>query len=371
MSIHRFSGSSPRVLALATVLCVAVASEATAQRVIPGFGRIDQSDVTGPSVTSSDLANTAFGEPGTVQNIECAVGWGLRDATYSATQRFASASGGSGTALDNLQSVLLDDAGADPAAAALTSGLTANNAGARRPAARLVSELEGLFAELQEMDPRSAGATAATQIHLAVGHFNDLVDASSPAFLASPPEEFTAIRSVLAELVEGAAENEGRVGDPNHVDDRGFACAPVVTPAVTVTVAPAERPIEICMLRPTGEFEWVAAMYAPETGDTTVTVAGDRRPLTASFPERGRNAAGASWMLTQQEIDYNGSKYLPYGLPRTVEPEHVRRVGEHQGVSVFTLRDEAATAEFIYFPVSEGCEVQPFRRAEQVRQVRG
>lgn len=367
MSIERFAFGWSRaalVLALAVAVC---GTEAHAQRVIPGFPRIDQSDVTGPSVTSGDLAGL-FAEPGTVQNVTCPVAWGIRDAEFAAAERLSTAGNGTGVAFTTLETLLTSEA-ADAEEEAIAAALSQQNTRARAQARRLASVLEGLFHTLDGMDPRAPGTAGPSQMHLAIGRFNEFVRASSVEFLSAPPEEFTTIRTILSELAAGAMENEGREALPEIVDDRGLACAPAV--ATYTTVAPPERQIEICVLTPPGDFAWVPARVNPTTGDTTVAIDGQRVAFSATQPARGAHAGDAEWRLSQEEIEFGGARYLTYGLYRSVQPEDVRRVGEYEGVPVYILQGEGEPAEYIYIPVSSGCEVQPYRRAEEVRSVRG
>src|SRR5690348_15114729 len=63
-------------VAAALLALAAGAGSAAGQKVIPGFARVNQSDITGPSVTSSDMVTF---EPGTVQSMNCAGAWGLLD----------------------------------------------------------------------------------------------------------------------------------------------------------------------------------------------------------------------------------------------------------------------------------------------------
>lgn len=364
MSTHRIGGPLSRIGVCLLAAGLLGVSQAEAQRVIPGFPRVDQSDVSGPSVTSGDLAG-AFAEPGTVQNVTCPVAWGIRNAEFAALERFDADRDAAASALETL----LTTAEADAAEEAVAAALTERNRGARGEARRLASALEGLFYVLDDMDPRSPGTAGPTQMHLAVGRFNEFVRASSVEFLSAPPEEFTTIRTILSELAAGAMENEGREALPEIVDDRGFACAPAV--ATYTTVAPPERQIEICVLTPPGDFAWIPASVNPTTGDTTVAVDGQRVAFSATQPARGAHAGDAEWRLSQEEIEFGGARYLTYGLYRSVQPEDVRRVGEYEGVPVYILQGEGEPAEYIYVPVSTGCEVQPYRRAEEVRSVRG
>lgn len=366
MSTHRFGGSVERTTVWLVAAVVLGATQAEAQRVIPGFGRVDQSDVSGPSVTSGDLAG-AFAEPGTVQNVTCPVAWGIRNAEFAVLERFDAAR--TDRAATTPLETLLTSEDADAAESAVAAALGDRNRGARGEARRLASAMEGLFYVLDDMDPRSPGTAGPTQIHLAVGRFNEFVRASSSEFLSAPPEEFTAIRTILSELAAGAMENEGREALPDIVDARGLACAPAV--ATYTTVAPPERQIQICVLTRPGDFAWIAASVDPTTGDTTVSVDGQRLAFSATQPARGAHAGDAEWRLGQQEIEFGGARYLTYGLYRGVQPEDVRRVGEYEGVPVYILQGEEEPAEYIYIPVSGGCEVQPYRRAEEVRRVRG
>jgi len=57
-----------------------LATPAAAQRIVPGFSRSDQSDVTGVSVTSADMLGL---EPGVAKSYTCPVAWGVRNAAVT------------------------------------------------------------------------------------------------------------------------------------------------------------------------------------------------------------------------------------------------------------------------------------------------
>ena len=177
-----------RIAALAAAALLLGAPPAGAQRVVSGFGRINQSDVTGPAVTSGDLLGFDFG---TAQSVTCAAAWGIRTegrALDSALQSLTL------TPLDSADRVLWEGAqrdlsrllaggpGSRRAGRNVRDALApASNRGARRTAGRLVERLEGLLGAVLRMDPADPGRGAPTQLYAAVGAW---ADAATP--LARP-----------------------------------------------------------------------------------------------------------------------------------------------------------------------------------------
>ena len=252
-------------------------SPADGQRPIGGFPRSDQSDVTGPSVTSGDQLAPLFAEPGTVRSMACPVAWGVRTASdrvqvilTSGELRPSSTAVGGEIPTSAQRAVLTlllrneDDRSPEAVYAALTNG----NSGAERQARRLVAEASGLLTVMNTLDPLRPGRAAPSQLARVTGAYNSFVDASGDAFISNPPAELLALHAVLDELVEASIQNEGRPANVADVDASGLACAGAAVappPVTTVVVAPppADQPFEMCVLV-NGDFRIVAGLRTPD-----------------------------------------------------------------------------------------------------------
>jgi hypothetical protein len=358
--------------ALGAAVLLALPGSAAAQRVVAGFPRINQSDVTGPALTSGDQLNF---EPGTVQSISCAAAWGVRTegrkvdetlyrltlATVDSPARVLWEGAQRDVAL-----LLAGGPAARDAAARVEAALAPpSNRGARHEARRLVARLDGLLAAVGRMDPADPGRGAPTRLYEAVGAWDEYLDVSSGAYLAAPPDEMLAIRAVLSRLDHAAIEHAARDGDTEVVDAFGLACAPPPLPAVV-----EERPFEVCALS-AGDFRAVHGVFLPATGDSLVEVEGVRRPLSEVYPDRDGYAVGASWFGRDRPITVGGREYRQWGMSRVVRLGELVPAGEIQGVRFFVMPGEATPPDVIYLPFRSGCEVQPYRRAAEYRRVRG
>jgi hypothetical protein len=370
---------------LGLVLLLTVTATANAQRTIPGYTRSDQSDVTGPSVTSGDQLASLFTEPGTILSMFCPVAWGVRNAAGTVQMRLTSADlrpalmvgdGSIGsTAQLTVLNLMLAERGDRDAETPVLGALTANNSRASQgQARRLVREVGGLFRAVEEMDPLNPGEVGPTQLSRAVGAYNGFVDASSDAFLMSPPDELAAVHAVLNQLVIASLENEGRPANPSVVDAAGLACAilpppaPAPAPAPPPPPPPVEQAISICVLVER-EFRDVTALRRPALGDTMVIVGVERRPLAEVYPN-AREVNTPPWVPLGEPVTIGNAVYQPFGVTQIVEPNEVVQRGQVQGYDFYAAPTAPAAPTEIFFPVGPGCEVQPYRSAETIR-VRG
>lgn len=368
---------APAVLLAGAVLALALSpASAPAQRVQPGAQIAAMTDISGTMLTSSDmLAQSGWTSPG-LRNYTCPVAWGVRTTADTLVRVLRARAletpptvAGRPLAPEAQQRVLelmMTDVGDDsPTAEAVQRQLTPTgnqSRAAQRAADRLVEQLAGLLAASTVVDPERPGRQgqrSATKLDAAVRAFNRFVEVSSPEFLRAPSDDFLAAQAILARLVATAQENEGReefaVGGP-------LACAPL---------AIEERPFELCLLLD-DELREVRGLVRPATGDTLVEVNGQRRPFREVYPTTTQGyAAESPWFADASELRIAGVQYLRFGLPTVVRPQDVRRVGEHQGVSLFARIDESSSTPTLYLPTRPGCEVQPYRPAPEVRRVRG
>jgi hypothetical protein len=149
------------------------------------------------------------------------------------------------------------------------------------------------------------------------------------------------------------------------------APVPPVAPPPPVEVPPPPAPpamqtIRVCVVEGTGLRE-VEAMYDPATGDTTVA----GQPFAQAYPATPGYAAGATWYINDEPVQFMGRRYVRFGLPRVVAPADVARRGEYGGVGVFADASATGTPDVIYVPVRPGCEFQPYQYEVPARGVRG
>lgn len=365
----------PRRHAHLTALAAAgllMAAPASGQHVVSGFPRINQSDVSGPSLTSGDLLTF---EPGTVQSVGCAAAWAIRTEARAVeglldSLRLTTADSAGRVlnefVLRDLDRLLAGGPMAGAAAERILAALAPDSLQgpkARRDAGRLVRRLEGLFALIGRMDPRDPGRAAPTRMYEAIGAWNDFVDSSSPAFLASPPDEMLAIQAVLSRLDYGALAHARRDGDTEDVDAFGLACAAAAPVAELV-----ELPFTVCVLD-RGDFRLVQGVFLPSTGDSLVGT--ERHPLSVAYPDRAGYALGAAWFTRDQPISFGGREYRQWGMSRVVQPGELTLIGQHRGIGVFAAPEDGSAPDVVYLPFRSGCEVQAYRRVTEYRRVRG
>ncbi|HEU0299966.1 MAG TPA: hypothetical protein VFR37_10935 [Longimicrobium sp.] len=370
-----------RVAALGAAALLLGAAPAAAQRVVAGFARINQSDVTGPAVTSGDLLNFEFG---TAQSVSCAAAWGIRTEGRALDAELQSLVL---TPLDPADRVLWEGAQRDlarllaggPGTRAARRNVRealapATNRGARGAAGRLVQRLEGLLGAVLRMDPADPGRGAPTRLYAAVGAWDDYIDASGAAFLADPPNDLLAVQAVLGRLVRAAIEHSARDGDTEVVDAWGLACAPLAVaqalPPPPMPPPVVEEAFEVCVLDG-GDFRRVTGVWTPATGDSLVQVGASRRPLAWAYPDRFGYAADASWFGRDRPLVVAGYEYQQWGTPRLARPGEFERRGQYLGVTVFADPDGPFLPDVIYLPSRSPCEVQPYRRTIETHRVRG
>lgn len=365
----------PRLAALAAAALLMTNGAADAQRVSPGAPRVNQSDVTGPAVTSSDQL---LFEPGVVQSVSCAAAWGIRTAGRAVGEElgqgtlavaFSAPRVLSDTAQEEVARLLAGGRGGRFAGRQVRTALVPpSNDAARRPAGRLVQRLEGLLTAVGRMDPRDPGRGAPTQLYEAVAAWDEFVDSSSVAFLSAPPDEMLAIQAVLRRLDYAAIEHARRDGDAWRVDDFGLACAAALPARAEEPVV--EVPFEVCVLSD-GGFRGVSGLYFPAAGDSLVEVGGVRRRLREAYPDSAGYALGAPWFGRDLPVTFGGREYRQWGMSRVAAPGELVRAGELAGVAVFAAPGEGTPPEVIYVPFRRGCEVQGYRRAVEILKVRG
>lgn len=168
-----------------------------------------QSDVSGTSVTSSDVVNGAF-IPGTgrnsrldfrstaaqnaVNNAALVVNDRLAAATLPAIAPTAGSNAIAASAQQALQSLLTGTGNVGASATQITNALIAAGISPAL-AADLVASLQGLT---------SGGTVSAADLAAAVAAYNAVINASSAELLARPTDELLGINTILSALLNAA-----------------------------------------------------------------------------------------------------------------------------------------------------------------------
>ncbi|MFS8638132.1 MAG: hypothetical protein FWJ74_08590 [Gemmatimonadota bacterium] len=179
-----------------------------------------------------------------------------------------------------------------------------------------------------------------------------------------------------------------------------------VAPPPAPPAPPAEEAITVCVIDPnTYEVEYINAVYLPSSGDTLVTVNGQRTPISRAYPETAPLYVSTARWYTAGEpltVEVNGmeTEWVTYGGGRVIDPSDLAFLGTVDGTPVYANVDEVRSIlgdlegarpheledrlermremrevfdelEVIYVPLSTNCVFQPLRRVEEVRKVRG
>jgi len=125
-------------------------------------------------------------------------------------------------------------------------------------------------------------------------------------------------------------------------------------------VAFAQVRIQVCIIQDK-ELQTVGADYDTGTGDTTVVIDGKRRMFGEVYSREGIGyAAQKRWYRDSRPVQFNGFKYVKYGLPRVLGTFDIVRIGEYDGVGVYVENGTQGRPDIIYIPVRFGCEFQPY-----------
>lgn len=135
----------------------------------------------------------------------------------------------------------------------------------------------------------------------------------------------------------------------------------LLAPALSGTNAlaaqqPANWSITLCVLQK-GELHDVQARVDPVRGDTTVNGV----PFSQAYPSTGEYAAGESWYVDHEYVQFDDRPFVPLGLPRVLEPRDLVRFGEFEGVPLFKEAGENRRPDVIYVPERPGCVFQPYQ----------
>ena len=174
---------------------------------------------------------------------------------------------------------------------------------------------------------------------------------------------------------------------------------------------PAEERVAVCVIDPglPGGIQEVNAIYVPSTGDTLVTMNGQRVPLDRVVEQRVAVVEDERWFVRGEPLEVTvageTAEFVTYGGARVISPNDVAFIGTINGLPIYAdadevrdireeiedlrearadadledildarddLRDEFDDIEVLYTPLQPvGCVFQPVRRVEEVRKVRG
>jgi uncharacterized protein (DUF779 family) len=186
--------------------------------------------------------------------------------------------------------------------------------------------------------------------------------------------------------------------------------AVVPPPPPAPPAPPAEEMITVCVVDPTTyELENVNAIYVPSTRDTLVAENGQRVGFDTAYPERmPLYVSNADWYVSGRPLTTTvggvTTEWVTYGGARVIDPTDVTLLGTVNGTPVYAaksdvadvrdelrelhqtrrmmdledmlehsakLREALSDLDVVYVPLETGCVVQPLRRVEEVRKVRG
>jgi hypothetical protein len=114
------------------------------------------------------------------------------------------------------------------------------------------------------------------------------------------------------------------------------------------------RPLRACVVQ-NGQLAEVEFKYNLLTGDSVYQGV----PFPQAFPAGPGYAEAADWYATNEPLRYRGQWYVKYGYPRVLEIDEIGRVGEHDGVGIYTAAGDV-NPDVIYLPVHPGCVFQPY-----------
>jgi hypothetical protein len=125
--------------------------------------------------------------------------------------------------------------------------------------------------------------------------------------------------------------------------------------------------VNYCVVQ-NGQLSSVTVQVNTTTNDTTY----NGQPVGVAFPATTGYAGGETWFINTEPIQFNGRRYVKYGLPRILGTSDVNNVGTVNNVSVFAEPSaDAQRPEVIYVPTRPGCEFQPYQLEVKAGGVRG
>jgi hypothetical protein len=366
----------PRRAGAALILAsLAAALPARGQLVYHGFSRIDQSDATFVSITSADMLGL---EAVPVRSYSCTVAWGVRTSAETTGQSLAAgtlsgAAVGAGALPAEVQRELLALMRGRAGGSRIAEALAPRGSGVRaeRAATRLVHRLDGLLAVAERMDPARPGVAAPTRLAAALSAFDEYLDASSSAFLATPPDELLAVHAVLTRLVNGGIANHGRA-ETRAVPGSGLACAvagvheEVPLRGRDSSMDDEMRPFAMCTVREAGPVQVYGLITS--AGDSLAIVEGAQHALRDAYPAVP-TATETPWYHSGANLTIGRDGYGKWSGIRELVPGSVALFGRYEGVNVYAAPG-VPRPNSVYVPVG-GCQFQEYRLNRANANLRG
>jgi len=130
---------------------------------------------------------------------------------------------------------------------------------------------------------------------------------------------------------------------------------------ISISALAQTQKINVCIIDQK-QLKTVVADYDPATGDTTITVNGNKRAFRQIYKATGTEyAANTTWYVNNDALIIRSRKFVKYGLPRILGTNEITRAAEYKGVGVYIEAGIKGIPQVIYIPVRSGCEFQPYQ----------
>ena len=194
---------STRTFRVVSAMTIAAAINSTAL-IAQGNPTGNNSDVSGPPVTSGEVAGGAFAPA------PAAAGTTPALATPAAQAAVATAAGNISSSLASGTMTSVGGAAISPAAQAMLLSVLSTSAPTTGAAAQLSTTLSAAGGTAAAVLPAllasiSGLANNPAQLAPAIGNYNQFVAAASGEFLANPPQAFLALQTVLSQMSAAAS----------------------------------------------------------------------------------------------------------------------------------------------------------------------
>ena len=83
------------------------------------------------------------------------------------------------------------------------------------------------------------------------------------------------------------------------------------------------------------------------------------RDTVLRLPSTPVYAAEAAWYVESRPINFEGYRYVKYGLPRALADSLITRIGRFGLIGIYTAKEDTADASVLYVPTAPG-QYQPY-----------
>lgn len=106
-----------------------------------------------------------------------------------------------------------------------------------------------------------------------------------------------------------------------------------------------------------------------DNGQVVVFADGSVRSLSEVHPVSmiAGYAGREGWLTRGDPVPFSGARYVRTGGERRIGIELLQRVGEYQGILLFSGLEDPPPADALYIPTSPGCIFQAYVREDLVR----